>query len=85
MTVTFAPTAAGAQKGTLAITSNDPKKPLVKVNLTGAGQAGKLARMSASSDDDGSSPHPERRGGDTYAISFTRDPAPSPPMETEFR
>jgi Abnormal spindle-like microcephaly-assoc'd, ASPM-SPD-2-Hydin len=42
VTVTFAPTAAGAAKGTLAITSNDPKKPVVNVKLTGAGQAGKL-------------------------------------------
>ena len=42
VTVTFAPTAAGAAKGTLAITSNDPNKAIVNVKLTGAGQAGKL-------------------------------------------
>ncbi len=39
VTVTFAPTAVGAQTGTLTIASNDPATPSVTVALTGTGVA----------------------------------------------
>jgi hypothetical protein len=42
VTVKFAPTSAGAFPTTLAVQSNDPKKPLVNVKITGTGAAGKL-------------------------------------------
>ena len=39
VTVTFAPTAAGAQTGTLSIASNDPGDPTLSVSLSGTGIA----------------------------------------------
>jgi hypothetical protein len=39
VTVQFAPTASGAQSGTLTIASNDPAKPSLTVALTGTGAA----------------------------------------------
>ena len=38
VTVRFAPTAGGAQTGTLTIATNDPAQPTVTLNLTGSGQ-----------------------------------------------
>ncbi len=39
VSVRFAPTAAGAEQGTLTVASNDPKRPPVTVSLSGTGQA----------------------------------------------
>ncbi len=48
VTVTFDPTAAGAQAGTLTIASNDPGQPTLTISLTGTGVAAPTAVLSTS-------------------------------------
>ena len=48
VTVTFAPTAAGLQSGTLTLASNDPGQPTLTVGLTGTGVAAPTAVLSTS-------------------------------------
>jgi hypothetical protein len=42
ITIRFSPTASGTQTGTLTIRSNDPAKPAVSVNLSGAGASAQV-------------------------------------------
>jgi len=47
VTLTFAPTLAGAVSGSLTITSNDPTTPTAVVGLTGTGSSTALGQLSA--------------------------------------
>ncbi len=48
VTVTFAPTAAGAVSGSVTLTSNDPSNPTTAVSLTGSGSTTPLGQLTAS-------------------------------------
>ncbi len=48
VTVTFTPTAAGSEPGSITLTSNDPNNPTATVALTGTGSTAPLGLLTAS-------------------------------------
>lgn len=47
LAVTFRPTVAGSEIGSILISSNDPQQPAATISLTGAGSAGPVPQLSA--------------------------------------
>ena len=79
VTVTFAPTAAGAVNGILTITSNDPAHPNVMVSLSGTGVAASGSTTVTLSVDGGSFNNAVGFPGSTNAVFVNRLTPPSYP------